>query len=112
MCYVKISKTIQSLLPKTRSREKATRLVGWVITAFFVCWTPYYTMKIFSAFCWATGVCHSTFGGALRHVFDLVYPFAISLAFFNSCLNPILYAFSLDNFNDSLIKVSKQKFDD
>ena len=41
----------------------------------------------------------------LRSFFSPIEPFLIILAFSNSCLNPIIYAFTLDQFNDSLIKV-------
>ncbi|XP_069082080.1 chemerin-like receptor 2 [Pleurodeles waltl] len=54
-----------------------------VVVAFFICWTPYHIFNILEL-----AIHHNT------HFHQLVrigMPLATSLAFINSCLNPILY---------------------
>ncbi|XP_001343514.2 chemerin-like receptor 2 [Danio rerio] len=60
-----------------------SRMVSAVILAFFVCWAPFHTFSIMEL-----SVHHST---ALNSVLTIGFPLATSLAFFNSCVNPILY---------------------
>uniref|UniRef100_A0A671LY64 G-protein coupled receptors family 1 profile domain-containing protein n=1 Tax=Sinocyclocheilus anshuiensis TaxID=1608454 RepID=A0A671LY64_9TELE len=61
---------------------RATRIMLAVIVAFFLCWLPYHTLA--------------------------VDPLAVSLAYFNSCLNPVLYVFIGQDFK-SIIKLSLRR---
>ncbi|XP_029462194.1 G-protein coupled receptor 1 [Rhinatrema bivittatum] len=54
-----------------------------VVVAFFICWTPYHIFSILEL-----AVHHSQH---LHHWMRYGMPLATSLAFINSCLNPILY---------------------
>lgn len=60
-----------------------SRMVSAVILAFFVCWVPFHTFSLMEL-----SMHHST---ALHSVLTIGFPLATSLAFFNSCVNPILY---------------------
>ncbi|XP_051542335.1 C3a anaphylatoxin chemotactic receptor-like [Myxocyprinus asiaticus] len=62
---------------------RAFRIMLAVIVAFFLCWLPYHTVFLIRIF----GVYHST------RVARRLVPLVISLAYFNSCLNPVLYFF-------------------
>lgn len=60
-----------------------SRMVSAVILAFFLCWTPFHTLSLMEL------SIHSSL-----HLHDLLragFPLAISLGFFNSCINPLLY---------------------
>ncbi|XP_058405659.1 chemerin-like receptor 2 [Diceros bicornis minor] len=54
-----------------------------VVTAFFICWTPYHLFSI-----WELTIHHS---GYFHQVLQAGIPLSTGLAFLNSCLNPILY---------------------
>ncbi|XP_050958151.1 C3a anaphylatoxin chemotactic receptor-like [Labeo rohita] len=69
-----------------------------VISAFFLCWLPYHTVDLIIMY----GE-ESSFWIALA-----VDPLAISLAYFNSCLNPILYVFMGQDFKSN-VKLSLRR---
>ncbi|XP_069471670.1 chemerin-like receptor 2 isoform X2 [Ambystoma mexicanum] len=54
-----------------------------VVIAFFICWTPYHIFSILEL-----ALHHSD---RFHHLVRIGMPLATSLAFINSCLNPILY---------------------
>ncbi|XP_077077588.1 chemerin-like receptor 2 [Siphateles boraxobius] len=60
-----------------------SRTVSAVILAFFLCWVPFHTFSLMEL-----SMHHSTY---LHSVLMVGFPLATSLAFFNSCVNPILY---------------------
>ncbi|XP_026129896.1 C3a anaphylatoxin chemotactic receptor-like [Carassius auratus] len=77
---------------------RAFRIMSAVIVAFFLCWLPYHIvvlLKIYgekssSSVAWA------------------VFPLTFSLAYFNSCLNPILYVFMGQDFKSN-VKLSLRR---
>ncbi|XP_051726432.1 C3a anaphylatoxin chemotactic receptor-like [Ctenopharyngodon idella] len=71
------------------------RIMLAIIVAFFLCWLPYHIVHLIIIFDndWET----SNFLVAL-----VVYPLAISLAYVNSCLNPILYVFMGKDFKSNV----------
>lgn len=60
-----------------------SRTVSAVILAFFLCWAPFHTFSLIEL-----SMHHTTY---LQSVLTVGFPLATSLAFFNSCVNPILY---------------------
>lgn len=60
-----------------------SRTVSAVILAFFLCWVPFHTFSLMELSIHRTTYLHS--------VLIVGFPLATSLAFFNSCVNPILY---------------------
>ncbi|KAL0183680.1 hypothetical protein M9458_019376 [Cirrhinus mrigala] len=60
-----------------------SRTVSAVILAFFLCWVPFHTFSLMEL-----SMHHTTY---LHSVLIVGFPLATSLAFFNSCVNPILY---------------------
>ncbi|XP_051565002.1 chemerin-like receptor 2 [Myxocyprinus asiaticus] len=60
-----------------------SRTVSAVILAFFLCWVPFHTFSLMEL-----TMHHTTY---LHSVLIVGFPLATSLAFFNSCVNPILY---------------------
>lgn len=60
-----------------------SRTVSAVILAFFFCWVPFHTFSLMELSMHHTNYLHS--------VLSVGFPLATSLAFSNSCVNPILY---------------------
>ncbi|KAI2660197.1 C3a anaphylatoxin chemotactic receptor [Labeo rohita] len=69
-----------------------------VVVVFFLCWLPYRTVDLVIMY----GE-ESSSGAAVA-----VDPLAISLAHFNSCLNPILYVFMGQDFKSN-VKLSLRR---
>ncbi|XP_018426050.1 PREDICTED: chemokine-like receptor 1 [Nanorana parkeri] len=66
---------------------KPFKIILAVIVLFFICWFPYH---LFSLLDLSAG--HDD-NDHLRGVIDAAMPFVTSLAFINSCINPVLYVF-------------------
>ncbi|MGH0157414.1 UNVERIFIED_CONTAM: hypothetical protein FKN15_061401 [Acipenser sinensis] len=62
-----------------------SKTVSAVIIAFFICWTPYHVFSLMEL------LVHSHESPMLHNILRTGFPLATSLAFLNSCLNPILY---------------------
>ncbi|XP_043104519.1 G-protein coupled receptor 1 [Puntigrus tetrazona] len=60
-----------------------SRTISAVILVFFLCWVPFHTFSLMELSMHHTSSLHS--------VLIVGFPLATSLAFFNSCVNPILY---------------------
>ncbi|XP_061119738.1 C3a anaphylatoxin chemotactic receptor [Conger conger] len=101
-CYSLIGRKVSSI---ARS-QKAMKLILGVIVAFFVCWLPYHVVGLILEY-----------GGDLDHaVMESLDPLSISLAYMNSCLNPILYVFMGQDFKEkvrlSLRRILENAFDE
>ncbi|XP_026076439.1 C3a anaphylatoxin chemotactic receptor-like [Carassius auratus] len=80
---------------------RAFRIMLAVIVAFFLCWLPYHIVDLIIMY----GDQASSLVGYA------VDPLAVSLAYFNSCLNPILYVFmGRSNVKLSLRRVFERAF--
>ncbi|XP_052422925.1 C3a anaphylatoxin chemotactic receptor-like [Carassius gibelio] len=77
---------------------RAFRIMLAVIVAFFLCWLPYHIVDLIIMY-----------GEESSHSVGLeVYPFSVSFAYFNSCLNPILYVFMGQDFKSN-VKLSLRR---
>ena len=99
-CYVSILNTIKhKVIGAEEKKLRVVKLVAVIITAFFVCWAPFHALNIYSAL-----------GGWLKlfpadgATYITLKPIFICLAYANSCINPILYAFTSGSFQESLKK--------
>ncbi|KAK1786340.1 hypothetical protein P4O66_018043 [Electrophorus voltai] len=70
---------------KRQNRLKPLRVILTVILAFFLCWFPFHIHQ----FC----ILRGNSSMATTSVLITMGPFLVSLAYLNSCLNPILYVF-------------------
>ncbi|XP_006004734.1 C3a anaphylatoxin chemotactic receptor [Latimeria chalumnae] len=79
--------------------SKTFKVILSVIVAFFVCWAPYHV----------TGLLQAIGDPETSHseVSVILDPLAISLAYFNSCINPILYMFMGQDFKEKFRKSLK-----
>lgn len=83
---------------KKRSHRKVTRLVLTVITVYILCWLPHWISQVSLI---------SAFVGQRQELsrFEIsLYLLFGCLAYSNSAMNPILYAFLSDNFRKSFSK--------
>ena len=79
-----------------RARRRVTRLVVVVVAVFGACWLPIHVVFIVQYFHAAAAITHAFVGVRLA---------ASCLAYANSCLNPILYAFLSDHFRSGLARL-------
>ncbi|XP_070258075.1 N-formyl peptide receptor 2-like [Myotis yumanensis] len=96
ICYgliaVKLSK--KGMINSSRS----LRVLTAVVVSFFVCWFPFQLVALLHTI-WLTEL---LFGSTYKILTILLNPVR-SLAFFNSCLNPMLYVFIGQDFRKTLI---------
>ncbi|KAM3614977.1 uncharacterized protein V6R79_021708 [Siganus canaliculatus] len=76
------------------NRQRHRRIIFSVIIAFFICWLPFHVVQFIEL--------KAVDNPELRHIVEIGGPLAASLAFLNSCLNPILYVFMCDEFQKKL----------
>ncbi|XP_043087637.1 C3a anaphylatoxin chemotactic receptor-like [Puntigrus tetrazona] len=77
---------------------RAFRIMTAVIVAFFLCWLPYHTVRLVKL--------HREESSCLAAL--ALDPLAVSLAYFNSCLNPVLYVFMGQDFKSN-VKLSLRR---
>lgn len=78
-----------------RSRTKRPhKIIIAVILAFFFCWLPFHVLRLMEL--------KAASNPDLWNVIHNAGPLSLSLAFMNSCLNPILYVFMCDEFQKKL----------
>ena len=78
------------------NKKRVTRMIVAVIIVFTVCWTPFQIVLVLKAF-----------GLYDDHKYESLVIFEIimrCLAYGNSCLNPLLYAFFSPNFRSAFIQ--------
>lgn len=80
-------------LQRGRTRRSLRTIVS-VVLAFFICWMPFHVLQFLDIM--ANG------SPGLNLVVHIVIPLSTSLAYLNSCLNPILYVFMCDEFQKKL----------
>ncbi|XP_068999168.1 C3a anaphylatoxin chemotactic receptor-like [Embiotoca jacksoni] len=80
-------------LHRTR-KPRSRRILFSIIFAFFICWLPFHVFSFIEL--------EAGKNKDLRYIIGIGGPLALSLAFMNSCLNPILYVFICDEFQKKL----------
>ncbi|XP_012981112.1 fMet-Leu-Phe receptor [Mesocricetus auratus] len=95
ICYGLIATKIhrQGLIKSSRP----LRVLSFVVAAFFLCWCPFQVVALIS-----TIKVRELLSGMIPGIATAVNVTS-SLAFFNSCLNPILYVFMGQDFRERLI---------
>ncbi|XP_062556342.1 allatostatin-A receptor isoform X3 [Armigeres subalbatus] len=78
-----------------RGKKRVTRMVVVVVLAFAICWCPIQVILVLKSF----NVYEVT------HASIIIQIVAHVLAYTNSCINPVLYAFLSDNFRKAFRKV-------
>lgn len=96
ICYGLIAVKIQRRALVNSSR--ASRVLKAVVASFFICWFPFQLVALLGTI-WFKELLFNTRYGILKM---WVNPTS-SLAYFNSCLNPMLYVFMGQDFRERLI---------
>ncbi|XP_018426055.1 PREDICTED: C3a anaphylatoxin chemotactic receptor-like [Nanorana parkeri] len=91
VCYGLIFLKLKKRRGPKRSQHSYQILIA-VVLCFFICWFPYYTWPLIHI------------GKAKYQLDNLINEIFICLAYFNSCINPILYVFFCRDFKDNVIK--------
>jgi hypothetical protein len=94
---------------KQRSHRKVTRVVLAVITAYFICWVPYWFLQIFitiDPLILSLGLNYSILPSNTNMSFlkELTHLTTI-IGYANNCLNPVLYVFLSDSFREEYLIV-------
>lgn len=109
-CYAVIIHRLRRNRSMSGRTGRPFKIIAAVITAFFLCWAPYHILVLIEM------VHHmrAEFSYSLQYVTTVGIPIATSLAFLNSCLNPLLYVFMGQDFKDkvrkSILKVLETAF--
>ncbi|XP_062389864.1 chemerin-like receptor 2 [Sardina pilchardus] len=83
ICVSGILLTVKVRQSTTVHVSRFSKTVSVVILAFFLCWMPFHAFSLMEL------TMHSSL--LLHTVLKTGFPLATSLAFFNSCVNPVLY---------------------
>ncbi|XP_051261554.1 chemerin-like receptor 1 isoform X3 [Dicentrarchus labrax] len=99
-CYAVIIHRLRRNRTLASQSSRTFKIIATVITTFFLCWAPYHIMALSEL------VNHTATHASetLFHVITIGVPIATSLAFLNSCLNPLLYVFMGQDFKDKVRK--------
>ncbi len=96
---------------KQRAHRKVTRIVLAVITAYFICWVPYWFLQIFITI---DPLIHSLrlnfsilpTNTNMRFLKELTHLTTI-IGYANNCLNPVLYVFLSESFREEYLMLLK-----
>ncbi|XP_039885409.1 chemokine-like receptor 1 [Simochromis diagramma] len=90
--YVAIG--IRAMSMSRTRRRRSRRIIFSIIFAFFICWLPFHVCSFIEI--------KAVNNPDLRNIVRIMGPLTLSLAFLNSCLNPILYVFMCEEFMKKL----------
>ncbi|KAL7886637.1 hypothetical protein AOLI_G00043580 [Acnodon oligacanthus] len=99
-CYAVIIHRLKRNRSMSGRTGRPFKIIAAVITAFFLCWAPYHILMLIEM----ANHLAPTYSPTLEHVTTIGIPIATSLAFLNSCLNPLLYVFIGQDFKDKMRK--------
>ncbi|KAF6716187.1 Chemokine-like receptor 1 [Oryzias melastigma] len=97
-CYAVIIHRLRRNHTLASQSSRPFRIIAAIIVTFFLCWSPFHIMGLIEL------VTHMVDSETLGHVITIGIPIATSLAFLNSCLNPLLYVFMGQDFKDKVRK--------
>ncbi|XP_029466543.1 C3a anaphylatoxin chemotactic receptor-like [Rhinatrema bivittatum] len=103
LCYSCILHKIQHLKAKKIRSEK---LIASVVITFFLCWFPYHVFNVLIIASVLLKPTNPETSDNLERIIAVGNNIAGALAFFCSCLNPILYAFAGRSFRGGLRGIS------
>uniref|UniRef100_A0A3Q4BL69 G-protein coupled receptors family 1 profile domain-containing protein n=1 Tax=Mola mola TaxID=94237 RepID=A0A3Q4BL69_MOLML len=99
-CYSVIIHRVRRNRSLAGQSGRAFKIIAAVITTFFLCWTPYHIFSLIEMVYHMTGRQSESLGFAI----SIGIPVTSSLAYLNSCLNPLLYVFMGQDFKDKVRK--------
>ncbi|XP_059182510.1 type-1 angiotensin II receptor [Centropristis striata] len=104
-CYCLIGRALlgaRRIQKSSRSRDdEVLRMLAAAVLAFFLCWVPHQVFHLMQMLTQLTLAENC----ALLEIIDTAMPFTICIAYFNSCVNPIVYGFVGNNFRKNLLRL-------
>ena len=98
-CYAVIIHRLRRNRTRASRSSRPFKIIAAVITVFFLCWAPFYIMTLIEMWYHIGNM-----SSVLELVVTIGVPLATSLAYLNSCLNPLLYVFMVKDFKDKVRK--------
>ncbi|XP_053183507.1 chemerin-like receptor 1 [Scomber japonicus] len=99
-CYAVIIHRLRRNRALASHSSRPFKIIAAIIVTFFLCWAPFHIMDIIELAHYSDNFSNLV----LDHVITIGVPLATSLAFVNSCLNPLLYVFMGQDFKDKVRK--------
>ncbi|XP_078066395.1 leukotriene B4 receptor 1-like [Mustelus asterias] len=93
ICYFCIGRKVKDMSFPTENRTGT--VIGSVVIVFFICWAPHHVLNLISIIALMTS--EQTTSDTLNDVYSIGILVTTALAFINSCINPVLYAFAARN---------------
>uniref|UniRef100_A0A8C7ZS26 Formyl peptide receptor 1 n=1 Tax=Oryzias sinensis TaxID=183150 RepID=A0A8C7ZS26_9TELE len=99
-CYAVIIHRLRRNRTLASQSSRTFKIIAAIIVTFFLCWAPFHIMGVIELVTHMRENVSETFD----NIVAIGLPIATSLAFLNSCLNPILYVFMGQDFKDKVRK--------
>lgn len=104
-CYCLIGRALlkaRDIQRNSRSNgDEVLRMLAAAVLSFFICWAPHQIFNFMDMLLLLKVITNCD----VTEIIDTGMPFTICIAFFNSCMNPILYGFVGKNFRRNLLKL-------
>ncbi|TRY58956.1 hypothetical protein DNTS_033925 [Danionella cerebrum] len=104
-CYCLIGRTLRLArdIPRNsrHNGDEVLSMLAAAVLSFFLCWAPHQVFNFMDMLLLLKGITSCN----VVDVIDTGLPFTICIAFFNSCMNPILYSFVGKNFRRNMLKL-------
>ncbi|XP_005463497.2 chemokine-like receptor 1 [Oreochromis niloticus] len=99
-CYAVIIHSLRRNRTLANQSSRPFKIIAAIIITFFLCWSPFHIMGLIEM---ANSMPEYS-SEILDDIIIIGSPIATSLAFLNSCLNPLLYVFMGQDFKDKVRK--------
>ncbi|MED6246296.1 hypothetical protein ATANTOWER_015584, partial [Ataeniobius toweri] len=104
-CYCLIGRAllkVTHIQKSSRSRDdEVLHMLAAAVLAFFLCWAPHQVFHFIQMLTQLILMDNCT----ILEIIDTAMPFTICIAYFNSCVNPIVYSFVGHNFRNNLLRL-------
>ncbi|XP_056091437.1 type-1 angiotensin II receptor [Rhinichthys klamathensis goyatoka] len=104
-CYCLIGRALlkaRDIQRNSRSNgDEVLSMLAAAVLSFFLCWAPHQIFNFMDMLLLLKVITNCD----VIEIIDTGMPFTICIAFFNSCMNPILYGFVGKNFRKNLLKL-------
>ncbi|XP_026147508.1 type-1 angiotensin II receptor [Mastacembelus armatus] len=104
-CYSLIGRALlraRHIQKSSRSRDdEVLHMLAAAVLAFFLCWAPHQVFHFMEVLTQLIDFKNCT----VLDIIDTAMPFTICIAYFNSCVNPIVYSFVGQNFRKNLLSL-------
>ncbi|XP_055058164.2 type-1 angiotensin II receptor [Misgurnus anguillicaudatus] len=104
-CYCLIGRTLLKARDIQRTsksnRDEVLSMLAAAVLSFFLCWAPHQIFNFMEMLITIKVITNCD----IVEIIDTGMPFTICIAFFNSCMNPILFSLVGKNFRRNLLKL-------